>query len=269
MQSTSRGIRVLARRDIASRCLLCRHLSYSPRLQAPLSQATTSSSWPPSYAHRIARTASTSTSPSPTPHAQPPQRDTNLPGRDQTYYDLFPSTLPQGPPPRGPFAIPLPKLKREFLQLQSLAHPDRQHSSGISGGSGGGGGRAQEEGLSARINEAYRILEQPLTRAQYLLSLRGIDVAADETGTVEDAQLLMQVMDVREAVEAAESEAEVEELRRENEVRVAESVSVLEDAFARDDLVEATDEAVRLRYWTNIKESLNDWEAGKPVVLQH
>jgi molecular chaperone HscB len=28
-------------------------------------------------------------------------------------------------------------------------------------------------------------------------------------------------------------------------------------------------EAVRLRYWVNIKESLDNWERGKPIVLEH
>ena len=31
----------------------------------------------------------------------------------------------------------------------------------------------------------------------------------------------------------------------------------------------AMQEAVRLRYWINIKESLDGWEKGKPVVLNH
>jgi molecular chaperone HscB len=44
---------------------------------------------------------------------------------------------------------------------------------------------------------------------------------------------------------------------------------VLDEAFRKDDLVKAKEEAVRLRYWVNIKESLDGWEKGKPVVLVH
>jgi molecular chaperone HscB len=44
---------------------------------------------------------------------------------------------------------------------------------------------------------------------------------------------------------------------------------VLEQAFKDDDIDMAKGEAVKLRYWINIKESIDGWERGKPVVLQH
>ena len=76
-------------------------------------------------------------------------------------------------------------------------------------------------------------------------------------------------MEVRSLIEGAEEEGELEGTRQRNEGRIVESVDVLDDAFRRDDLEAAKAEAVRLRYWTNIKESLDSWEKGKPVVLVH
>lgn len=123
--------------------------------------------------------------------------------------------------------------------------------------------------MSARINEAYKTLQSPLLRAQYLLSLRGIELAEDETAKVEDPELLMEVLEAREQIEEAGSEEEIQAMREENEGRIAESVRVLEEAFREDDMERAKVEAVRLRYWVNIQESLHAWEQGKPVVLQH
>ena len=174
-------------------------------------------------------------------------------------YDLFPSTLPKGPPPRGPFIVDRQQLKREFLQLQARAHPDR-HT---------GANKAKAEGTSALINDAYRTLQDPLRRAQYLLSLRGIDVAEDERLKVEDPELLMEVLEVREAIEAAQDEEELEDMKRNNDVNVERSEEVLDEAFGQDDVQRAMDEAVKLRYWINIRESLDGWERGKPVVLVH
>ena len=94
-------------------------------------------------------------------------------------------------------------------------------------------------------------------------------MAGDESAKVEDADLLMEVLEAREAIEAAGQEGELEGMKRGNEARIAESVGVLEEAFGRDDLERAKEEAVRLRYWRNIKESLDGWEKGKPVVLVH
>lgn len=79
----------------------------------------------------------------------------------------------------------------------------------------------------------------------------------------------MDVLEAREAIEEAEEEGDLKGLKEENDRRMAESVRVLEEAFAKDDLERAKKEAVRLRYWVNIAESIHGWEKGKPVVLQH
>lgn len=204
---------------------------------------------PPSPHHRYA-TITTSPPTSQPIHSPPPPR---------THYDLFPTATPSGPPPSGPFTVNLTALKREFLQLQARAHPDR-HS---------GPDKARAEGTSALINEAYKTLQDPLRRAQYLLQLQGIDVAEDETLKIEDPELLMEVLEAREAIEGAQEEGELEGMKVVNEEKIRGSVGVLEEAFGRGDMEMAKSEAVRLRYWTNIKESLHAWEKGKPVVLVH
>ncbi|EMD62843.1 hypothetical protein COCSADRAFT_37733 [Bipolaris sorokiniana ND90Pr] len=177
----------------------------------------------------------------------------------QTHYSFFPASLPDGPPPNGPFAIDLAALKREFLQLQARAHPDLHPQAD----------KKRAEVTSARINEAYKTLQNPLLRAQYLLSLRGIEVAEDETAKVDDPELLMEVLEARESIEEAEREEDLEEMRQRNEERIAQSTEIIDKAFKEDDLDAAKSEAVKLRYWVNIKESIENWEKGVPVVLQH
>jgi molecular chaperone HscB len=177
----------------------------------------------------------------------------------QTHYAFFPKALSAGPPPAAPFVIDLNALKREFLQLQARAHPDMHPQSD----------KKRAEALSARINEAYKTLQNPLLRAQYLLSLKGIEVAEDETAKVEDPALLMEVLEAREQIEEAEKEEDLEEMKDTNDTRIRESESILEEAFKEDDIELAKSEAVKLRYWINIKESIDGWERGKPVVLQH
>jgi molecular chaperone HscB len=86
---------------------------------------------------------------------------------------------------------------------------------------------------------------------------------------VADPELLMEVLEAREDIEAADTEEELQELKRVNNARIAASETVLEKAFNMDDLAMAKEEAIKLRYWVNIKESLDAWEKGKPVVLVH
>ncbi|KAK8053016.1 hypothetical protein PG996_012317 [Apiospora saccharicola] len=80
-----------------------------------------------------------------------------------THYELFPETFPQGPPPHSAFAVDVPTLRREFLQLQAKAHPDMHPQSH----------KNRADAASARINEAFKTLTNPLLRAQYLLELAG------------------------------------------------------------------------------------------------
>ncbi|KAJ4371988.1 molecular chaperone [Neocucurbitaria cava] len=224
----------------ATPCLLCLH-------RIP----------PPSSPRRFQSTA-TSPQTRETPFdTQPSPSQTS--SQPQTHYSFFPTSIPSGPPPQGPFSLDLSALKKEFLQLQARAHPDLHAQSN----------KKRAEALSSRINEAYKTLQDPLRRAQYLLSLRGIEVAEDETAKVDDPELLMEVLEARERIEEAEKEEDLAEMKSVNEERIEESTRVLEEAFQEDDLEKAKAEAVKLRYWVNIRESIHGWEKGVPVVLQH
>ncbi|TGZ85377.1 Co-chaperone Hsc20 [Ascodesmis nigricans] len=175
----------------------------------------------------------------------------------KSYYDLFPRTLPNGPPPSGPFTIDLPSLRREFFALQQLAHPDVSHQTPNT---------SPTVPSSAYINTAYRTLLDPLTRAQHILHLRGIDVAGDEgitaDGGEEDGGLLMEVLEAREEVEGAEGKDEVEEVWRRNEDRIGGCVRRLGEMLEGGDLQAARREVVRLRYWRNVREALEEKGAG-------
>lgn len=212
--------------------------------------------------------SSTASSPAPSPEKAPTLEEAEKELEEleekekkaKTHYDLFPQTLPQGPPPKGPFTIDTRALRREFLTLQATAHPDLVPP---------GPEKRRAEAASARINEAYRTLAHPLLRAQYLLALRGIDAANDETARVEDPSLLMLVLEMREAIEEAGSEEELEPIREENEGRIRQSEDRLAQAFEEDDEVGARREVTRLRYWVNVREAILNWERGKPIVLEH
>jgi molecular chaperone HscB len=225
---------------------------------------TVATTWPQS------RNASTSTSAS----TSSPPNSPPIP----TYYALFPETLPDGAPPKGKFSIDVRALRREFLRLQAASHPDFHHHAAASPSSSSSSNpqksiaRLRAEATSALINQAYKTLSSPLLRAQYLLrELYGVDLEADERGaeTAPDAELLMTVLEAREAIEEAETEADLDEVRAANEARIQDSEAALGEALERGDVQAAKEEAVRLRYWVNIREGVDNWERGKPVVLQH
>lgn len=194
------------------------------------------------------------------------------------YYDLFPESLPQGPPPQGPFEIDVRALRREFLRLQAASHPDYFHSASTSPSPSPSSSansaklRRQAEAASSHINAAYKTLLHPLLRAQYILAERyGIDLAGDEAGShmAADEALLVQVLEAREAIEEAKAEADLEGLTKENEERIARGVEGLRRAFAEGDIASAVWESVKLRYWESIREGIKGWEKGVGGGLLH
>ncbi|KAJ5777067.1 Heat shock cognate protein B C-terminal oligomerization [Penicillium odoratum] len=180
------------------------------------------------------------------------------------YYTIFPRTIPAGPPPASSFDISIGDLRREFLQLQNLVHPDKYPS---------GDAKQHAEAISARINEAYRTLLDPLQRAQYLLrEWHGIDVTAEDGASKHalDPQTLMEVMEVQETIEevgaSPEAEAEINALKKENDQRIEACVKSLGDAVDQGDIETARKECVRLRFWYSVGEGLREWEPGSTEI---
>lgn len=68
---------------------------------------------------------------------------------------------------------------------------------------------------SSVINKAYHTLKDPLSRAQYLLKEQGIQV--NEGDSLSDPELLMEVMEFREELEEAQSEADIKPLKARND----------------------------------------------------
>ncbi|KAK0753800.1 hypothetical protein B0T18DRAFT_484440 [Schizothecium vesticola] len=196
-------------------CAVCRSATPTTRralfstATSPSNRTTASRQTTALPATRRWLSPSATTTPPKDQQPQQPQQPKPLP-----YYALFPLTLPHGPPPTGPFEIDIPTLRREFLRLQSRSHPDlHQHH---------GSTRLDAQAASSEINAAFKTLCSPLLRAEYILRERhGVDLAGDEsTGPGEDPEVLMAVLEAREAIDAAREEGELEGVRVENEGRV-------------------------------------------------
>ena len=105
----------------------------------------------------------------------------------QDYFALF------GLPPC--YRFDAARLDAAYRALQTQVHPDRFADAGESE-------RRLALQSSARVNEAYRALKDPVGRAQYLLSLHGVD-ATSETDSALPIDFLERQLERREAVEEA------------------------------------------------------------------
>jgi molecular chaperone HscB len=134
------------------------------------------------------------------------------------YYELL--ETPKSP---NPFIINESQLKNTFRRMQRYIHPDLWASQGEV--------RYTKEvcppkfqvdvisqdkthvarDLSGLVNEAYNTLRQPLSRIRYILSQHNHNVS--ETDQLTDPHLIAEIIEIREALEDASSESEVEEIK--------------------------------------------------------
>jgi len=103
------------------------------------------------------------------------------------------------------FDVDLDALSARYREAQRAAHPDKfANAPEIE--------RRLSVQMAARINEAYRVLKDPLSRGRYLLELHG--VALDDADTAFDDAFLMEQMELRERLADVKNSADpVSQLR--------------------------------------------------------
>ena len=77
------------------------------------------------------------------------------------------------------YDIAADQLARRHRELSKVLHPDKFTGSG-------GGERREALSRAVEVNEAFRILRDPVRRAEAIFSLAGIAVGADGTGYLAD-----------------------------------------------------------------------------------
>jgi molecular chaperone HscB len=161
------------------------------------------------------------------------------------YYELF--HLPVS------FEVDLKALSERYRTLQSSIHPDKYaNASDLE--------RRLSVQQSARINEAFQTLKNPLRRARYLLELNGVDMNAD-TDTAMDPMFLMQQMELRERLEMVKDSAHpAEELLEINSdisgtlEGINRELTTIFSVHTVDDLPAARDCVRRMQFMTRLQE---------------
>jgi molecular chaperone HscB len=143
-------------------------------------------------------------------------------------------------------------LGARYRELQGLLHPDRH---------AGAGDTQRRLALQAasRVNEAYQTLKDPLLRAQYLLTLGGVDFD-EHTDTATDTGFLMAQMELRERLaelrEAHGPLAELEAFGGELRRRSALLSEAFEARWAAGDLEAAREEVLKMRFFRRLEQEL-------------
>jgi molecular chaperone HscB len=161
------------------------------------------------------------------------------------------------------FHLSADELEKKYLELSRQFHPDKFAKA------------APRERLEAvqrttELNDAYKVLRDPVKRAEYLLKLNGIDVADEKGASVKaPPALLGEMMELNEQL--AESRADLKVVRQLAEAvteRRAEAMHAVEAGFRAveagdtEALKEVAEAVIAMRYHARFLEQAEAIESG-------
>ncbi|KAH9937696.1 uncharacterized protein B0H18DRAFT_1206488 [Fomitopsis serialis] len=174
----------------------------------------------------------------------------NIPA-EMTYHEML--GVPYEP---NPFVVDTVAIKQELRQLQTVVHPDRWV----------GKERVKQDAaavMSSRVNEALHRLSNPLRRVEYILQREGYPTSESEN--LEDPEMLMETMEMREQIEGAESKEEIEQVRAANAQRLEETMQEVTELIGRKDWPAAKVAAIKLKYLQGIENAAEAYLPVKPL----
>jgi len=140
-------------------------------------------------------------------------------------------------------------LERGYREIQAQIHPDRFAASGDAE-------RRASMQWTTRVNEAYRMLRDPVQRAKYLLELNGVDVAF-ETNTQMPTDFLTRQLELREALAEATSPEALDRLREGvDQEKAALEARIGELIDGRRELAAAAGEVRKLMFLQRLGEEI-------------
>lgn len=150
--------------------------------------------------------------------------------------------------------IDLTKVSDANRELQKNAHPDRfvqasEHEQRIA---------MQKTSL---INEAFQTLKNPITRIQYMLKLKGVDMNS-ETDTTMDGAFLMQQMELREAIAEVRDQPEaldvLDKMSSQTKQQMTELMVLFTDRYEKSMLDDAREIVRKMQFLIKAQKEINE-----------
>jgi molecular chaperone HscB len=126
------------------------------------------------------------------------------------------------------FDVDLSAVEKTHRELSRALHPDRYLGASASE-------RRAALGKAVEVNEAWRVVRDPIRRAEALLALKGVTID-EKSDRKADPEFLMEMLEQREALAEAKQARDLEAVRRMAHAIEERSHGVesgLAEAFAR------------------------------------
>ncbi len=145
------------------------------------------------------------------------------------------------------FDVDLAAIEKVHRELSRTLHPDRYVGSPPSE-------RRASLGKAVEVNEAWRIVRDPIRRAEALLALAGVTVAEGDgpRSSTADPSFLMEMLEQREALAEAKQAKDAAAVRRmatAMEQRARDVERALAEGFARGEAKTLAEKVGELKFY--------------------
>ncbi|XP_061762094.1 LOW QUALITY PROTEIN: iron-sulfur cluster co-chaperone protein HscB [Nerophis ophidion] len=148
------------------------------------------------------------------------------------------------------FAVDTKALQRRYLQLQRSLHPDNFSQKSVEE-------QEYSQHQSALVNKAYKTLLKPLSRGLYMLELEGMRID-DGTESGADADLLMELMEINEALAEARTAEEADKISRDTKGKLSVLTEKIDAALRAGELHAAKALLAQMKYFSNIEDKVKE-----------
>ena len=154
------------------------------------------------------------------------------------------------------FQINNEELEAQYLKLQQQFHPDIASD------------KIEAEINSILINQAYKILKNPLKRAIYLLQLQGINIDDEANFEKPSQDILLFIMELREEIlENEQNSAKIREVKQKIKNFLNDEMALISNLLAKQQYQLATQNLIKAKYLDKILLDLKS--ANKLFRVEH
>ncbi|MEZ8103249.1 co-chaperone HscB [Vibrio bivalvicida] len=143
-------------------------------------------------------------------------------------------------------------LASQFRELQKQFHPDNFATASERD-------RLMAVQKAAEINDAFQVLKNPISRAEYILSENCVEIRGEQQ-TMQDPMFLMEQMELREELEALSSSAEAEDALFHFESKVnkmfKQQLTATEQDLNHTDWQQAADRVRKLKFIAKLQNEI-------------
>lgn len=147
-------------------------------------------------------------------------------------------------------------LSSQFRTLQKRFHPDNFATASERD-------RLLSVQKAAQINDAYQVLKNPISRAEYLLSEQGIELRGEQQ-TLQDPEFLMEQMELREELEVIcdldDSQDALFAFEQKVSTMFKLHLRILEEALSKRQWLDAADIVRKLKFIAKLTHEIEQAE---------